>query len=148
VLAVGLAAHAVMVWRLDHGQWMIWSAASVITGDLTSGRQKLRDRMVGVLVGVPAGIGTGVLLPHSAFTYDLASLVAVLTLVAVRPYVLAFGLRCASVSLALMLAGQSLCMAAERASHVILGGLIGFTVMYAVRVVAVKVKRVERGCEE
>jgi hypothetical protein len=47
-----------------------------------------------------------------------------------------------------MLAGQSLCMAAERASHVILGGLIGFTVMYAVRVVAVKVKRVERGCEE
>jgi hypothetical protein len=26
VLAVGLAAHAVMVWRLDHGQWMIWSA--------------------------------------------------------------------------------------------------------------------------
>src|SRR6201999_3415138 len=50
VLAVGLAAHAVMVWRLDHGQWMIWSTASVITGDLTSGRQKLRDRMVSALL--------------------------------------------------------------------------------------------------
>jgi uncharacterized membrane protein YccC len=147
VLAVGLAAHVVMVWRLDHGQWMIWSTASVITGDLTSGRQKLRDRMVSALVGVPAGIGIGVLLPHGAFAYDLASLVAVLTLVAVRPYVVAFGLRCASVSLALMLAGQSLGMAAERASHVILGGLIGFTVMHAVRVVAVQVKRAVRGCE-
>ena len=85
-LAVALAAHAVMVWRLDHGQWMIWSAASVITGDLTSGRQKLRDRMVSALMGVPAGIGAGIFLPHSAFAYDLASLVAVLTLVAVRPY--------------------------------------------------------------
>jgi hypothetical protein len=55
------------VWRLVHGQWMIWSAASVISGDLTSGRQKLRDRMAGALVGVPPGIGAGILLQHSAF---------------------------------------------------------------------------------
>jgi hypothetical protein len=140
-LAVGLAAHTVMVWRLDQGQWMIWSSASVITGDLTSGRQKLRDRIVGALVGVPAGIGAGIFLPHSAFTYDLTLLVAVLTLVAVRPYVLAFGLRCTCVALALMLAGHSSGMAAERASHVILGGLIGFTVMNAVRIVVVLARR-------
>ena len=146
-LAVGLAAHTVMAWRLVHGQWMIWSAASVITGDLTSDRQKLRDRLIGALVGVPAGMEAGIFLPHSAFAYDLALLVAVLTLVAVRPYVLAFGLRCASVSLALMLAGQSLGMAAERASHVILGGLIGFTVMYAVRVVARQARRAARSIE-
>jgi uncharacterized membrane protein YccC len=75
-LAVGLAAHTVMAWRLVHGQWMIWSAASVITGDLTSGRQKLRDRMAGALVGIPAGIGAGIFLPHSAFAYDLALLIA------------------------------------------------------------------------
>jgi hypothetical protein len=146
-LAVGLVAHTVMVWRLDQGQWMIWSTASVITGDLTSGRQKLRDRTVGALVGVPAGIGTGIFLPHSTFAYDLALLVAVLTLVAVRPYVLAFGLRCTCVALALMFAGYSSGMAAERASHVILGGLIGFTVMYAVRVVAVQIRRAARGFE-
>jgi Fusaric acid resistance protein-like len=146
-LAVGLAAHTVMVWRLDQGQWMIWSAASVITGDLTSGGQKLRDRMVSALLGVPAGIGAGIFLPHSAFAYDLALLVAVLTLVAVRPYVLAFGLRCTCVALALMLADNSSGMAAERASHVILGGLIGFAVMCAVRVVAVQVRQSVRGCE-
>jgi hypothetical protein len=139
-IAVGLAAHMVMVWRLDHGQWIIWSAASVITGDLTSGHQKLRDRMVGALVGVPTGIGGGVFLPHSAFVYDIVLLVAVLTLIAVRPYVLAFGLRCMCAALCLMLAGQSSIMAAERASHVILGGLIGLTVIHAVRIVAVKVK--------
>ncbi len=146
-LAVGLAAHTVMAWRLVHGQWMIWPAASVISGDLTSERQKLRDRLIGALVGVPAGMEAGIFLPHSAFAYDLALLVAVLTLVAVRPYVLAFALRCASVSLALMLAGQSLGMAAERASHVILGGLIGFTVMYAVRVVARQARRAARSIE-
>jgi hypothetical protein len=38
-------------------------------------------------------------------------------------------------------------MAAERASHVILGGLVGFTVMYAVRVVAVQIRRAARGFE-
>lgn len=146
-LAVGLAAHTVVAWKPVHGQWMIWSAASVITGDLTSGRQKLRDRLIGALVGVLAGMGAGVLMPHRAFAYDLASLVAVLTLVAMRPYGLAFGLRCASVSLALMLAGQSLGMAAERASHVILGGLIGFTVVHAVRLVAVQARRSARGIE-
>jgi uncharacterized membrane protein len=62
------------------------TVASVITGDLTSGRQKLQDRMVSALMGVPARIGTGIILPHSTFAYDLASLVAALTLVAVRPY--------------------------------------------------------------
>jgi fusaric acid resistance family protein len=146
-LAVGLAAYTVRVWRLDQGQWIIWSAASVITGDLTSGRQKLRDRMVGALVGVPAGIGAGIFLPRSASACDLALLVALLTLVAVRPYVLAFGLRCTCVALALMLAGHSSGMAAERASHVTLGGLIGFSVMFAVRVVAEQVRRAARGFE-
>ena len=103
--------------------------------------------MVSALIGVPAGIGAGIFLPHSAFAYDLASLVAVLTLVAVRPYVLAVGLHCASVSLAFMLAGQSLGMAAERASNVILGGLIGLSVMYTVRVVAVQARCAARGFE-
>ena len=139
-IAVGLAAYVVMTWHLHHGQWMIWSAASVITGDVTSGRQKMRDRMVGALIGVPAGMSAGALIPHSVFAYDLSALAAVLTLVAIQPYVLAFGLRCTAVALALMLAGQSSGMAEERASHVIIGGLIGFTVMYAVRVVAVKVR--------
>ena len=142
-LAVGLAAHIVVAKHLDHGQWMIWSAASVITGDLTSGRQKLRDRLIGAVAGVPAGMGAGMLLPHSALAYNLASLAAVLTLVAVRPYVLAFGLRCAAVSLALTLAGQPLGVTAERASHVIFGGLIGLTVMYAVRAVAAQAQRLE-----
>ena len=68
--------NTVMVWRLVHGQWMIWSAARVITGHLTRGRQKLRDRIAGALVGVPAGIGAAILLPHSAFAYDLALLIA------------------------------------------------------------------------
>ncbi|WP_263352045.1 FUSC family protein [Acidicapsa acidisoli] len=146
-LAVGLAAHTVMVWRLDQGQWMIWSAASVITGELASGHLKLRDRMVGALVGVPAGIGAGLILPHGVFAHELAILAAALTLVALRPYVIAFGLRCACVTLALMLAGWSPIMAAERASHVILGGLIGIAVVHCVRVAAVLGRQATSGVE-
>jgi hypothetical protein len=44
-----------------------------------------------------------------------------------------------------VLEGQSSGMAAERASHVILGGLIGFTVMNTVRIVVVLAQRAARG---
>jgi hypothetical protein len=135
ILAVAVAA-ATVVWRhLDHGQWVIWSAASVITGDLASGRKKMWDRLAGATIGVPAGIGAGLLLPHGHFAYGLVSLAGILTLVALRPYVFAFGTRCAFVSLALVLTGETALTAAERASHVFLGGLIGIALTIGVRIV-------------
>lgn len=52
-LSVAVAATAVEPLHLDHGQWVIWSAASVVTGDPASGHRKLRDRLTGAIVGVP-----------------------------------------------------------------------------------------------
>ena len=60
-LSVAVAATAVEWLHLDHGQWVIWSAASVVTGDAASGHRKLLDRMTGAVVGVPVGVAIGLL---------------------------------------------------------------------------------------
>ncbi len=130
-LAVAAAA-GVAVWlHLGHMQWIVWSAASVVTGDVASGRRKLQDRATGAIVGVPVGIALGLILPHDVFSFALVTVVAMLSLVAIRRYVLAFGLRCACAALVLMLAGQSTLIAAERAGNVLLGCLIGIVFVVA-----------------
>ncbi len=140
-LAVAVAASAVEWWHIDHGQWVIWSAASVVTGDAASGHKKLRDRVTGAIVGVPAGIAVGLLLPQTMLAYDgvacgIATVVAVLSLVALRPYVVAFGLRCGCAGFGLLLASQSTAIAAERTANVILGGIIGIAFVLIIRAVA------------
>jgi hypothetical protein len=65
-LAVGCAA-ALVEWRhVEHGQWMMWSAASVVTGNAVSARQKFRNRLTGAIIGVSFGVTIGLLLPHAA----------------------------------------------------------------------------------
>jgi hypothetical protein len=140
-LAVAVASSIVEWWHIDHGQWVIWSAASVVTGDAASGRKKLRDRVTGAIVGVPAGIGVGLMLPqstlaHAGFACGIATMVAVLSLVALRPYVYAFGLRCGCAGFGLLLASQSTAIAAERTANVIMGGIIGITFVLLIRAVA------------
>ena len=91
VCGVGLAATAVEWLRLPNGQWVVWSAASVITSDFASALPKLRSRVLGALVGVPLGILLGRLIPDTEFVVGVATLVAMLTLVGIRRYVVAFG---------------------------------------------------------
>ncbi len=140
ILAVGTAACLVEWQGLDHGQWVIWSAASVVTGDTASSRLKLRDRTTGALIGVPVGILLGFAMPHSAIAYGLASLGAILTLVAFERYVIGFGTRCALIALALLLSGQSVVIASERVLNVILGGFIGVLFVLAAHLAARRVK--------
>jgi hypothetical protein len=124
-LAVACAAAVVEWQRLPHGQWMIWSAVSVIAGEATTNRRKLQDRAIGALVGVPLGFGLGVLLPHSSLTYSITAVLTLVTLMALRHYTIAFGLRCACVVLALVITGQTNMDAADRVIHVLVGGVIG-----------------------
>jgi hypothetical protein len=135
-LAVAAAAWLVKAQHLPHGQWVIWSAASIVTGNAATGRRKARDRMAGAIVGVPVGIVLDLLVPHNAVTYGLTTTASLLTIVAFRRYVLGFGLRCAGAALALMLVGQTSAVAAERAGNVILGGLIGLLFVSLVQAAA------------
>ncbi|MGP2704828.1 FUSC family protein, partial [Serratia marcescens] len=125
IFAVGLSA-ALVEWRqLDYGQWVIWSAVSVITGDMATTRNKLRQRASGALMGVPAGILLGYLIPHSDMGYELLTVATMLTLVSFHRCALGFGVRCACIACALIIAGKAPEIAAERAFNVLLGGGIG-----------------------
>ena len=136
VLAVAAAATLVEWRHLDHGQWVVWSAASVVTGDAGAAHHKLRARAIGAVLGVPAGIVLGFLLPHGPVAYGLAVVVSLLTLVAFRSYLLAFGTRCAAIAAALVIAEQSTVIAAERVVNVLIGGVVGVAFVLATHAVA------------
>ncbi|MBV6322429.1 FUSC family protein [Duganella violaceipulchra] len=135
-LSVGCAAALVQWHHLGNGQWVIWSAASVVTGDAGSARIKLRDRVVGALVGVPLGILASQFIPHNLFSFCLASVASILTLVGFRRYVVGFGLRCAFSALTIVIAGNAASIAAERLINVLIGGTIGIAFVLAVHTAA------------
>jgi hypothetical protein len=136
VIAVTLAvatAAALVEWRhMGNGQWVIWSAASLVTGDYVSAGAKLRKRGLGALFGVPGGVLIGQLLPRNPFTFDLTVLASTLTLVAFRSYIAGFTTRCMFIAIAFIVAGDSIAIAAERVVNVIAGGLIGYAFVFAV----------------
>ncbi|WP_215779213.1 FUSC family protein [Paludibacterium sp. B53371] len=131
-LAVGLCAWLFERHAIPQGQWFIWSAASVITGELHSTSKKIRDRVFGALVGVPSGIVLGLfIVPHSSFWINLAGLLTLVTIVAFREYRPAFAARCAGHSLIITLFGGSLLLESSRLLNVVAGGVIGIAIFYA-----------------
>src|SRR5262249_13155554 len=58
-MAVFAAAALVEALRLAQGQWAMWSAASVVVGDLAASTGKLKQRAIGAFVGVPFGFLAG-----------------------------------------------------------------------------------------
>jgi hypothetical protein len=95
-----------------------------------------------ILAGVPIGAAVGSLIPKDLLSYGsvaFASILAVLSLVALRRHVVAFGLRCGCAALVLVLAGQSATNATERAANVILGGVIGVSFMLITRIALILV---------
>jgi hypothetical protein len=124
-IAVLAAAALVEVLDLAQGQWVIWSAASVVVGDLQASTGKLKLRAMGAMVGVPLGLLVGTLLPQSRVGYSLAVLGATLTLIAFSRYAVSFGLRCFFIALAAAFAGSASGIAEERVANVIAGGAFG-----------------------
>jgi hypothetical protein len=136
--AVALAAGLVEWRHLGNGQWVIWSAASVVTGNAGTAGAKLGNRAIGALIGVPAGIGIGQFLPHGAFAFELAVLASFLTIVAFKRYIIGFGARCMLIASAFMIAGETASVAAERVSNVILGGVIGVVCVFGFHAIAAR----------
>ncbi|RQS16032.1 FUSC family protein [Burkholderia sp. Bp9002] len=130
--SVALAATLVAWLHLPYGQWAIWSAASVVTVDAGLAKAKLRDRGIGVLIGVPAGLVAGLLLSRCTLTHILIALVTPVTLIAFRRYTTGFAARCASIACASWVMQHSLAAAADRIVDVIVGGVIGVACVIAV----------------
>jgi uncharacterized membrane protein YccC len=116
-------------WRhVPYAQWVIWSAASVVTGDVAGARRKLRDRSAGALLGVPIGLVLSLAAPHAPWMLRLAGIGGLLSLIVFRLYPVAFGTRCALIAFGLSIAGQ-LNGAAERVENVLVGGAIGLVLV-------------------
>ncbi len=124
-LAVFAAAALAEGLELAQGQWVIWSAASVVVGDLSASTGKLKLRAIGAIVGAPLGLLIGLALPESRIGYSLAVLGAILTLIAFTRYVVGFGSRCFLIALAAAFAGGSSGIAEERVINVLIGGAFG-----------------------
>jgi hypothetical protein len=144
MVALGVAiAVSLVEWNgFKNGQWVIWSSVSVlITGNLSIARVKWRDRTVGTLLGVPAGIAIATLLPHNFEILAVATLATALTLVAFRSYAVGFGARCMCVSFALIVAGETTLQAGSRIENVIIGSSIGIVVWSVSRSIRVNSMR-------
>jgi len=139
--ALAVVAAALLVeWRnLPHAQWAVWSAASVVTGEVATAKRKLADRMLGVLVGVPIGVACALAVPHATVFLRLAEIGIVLTLVAFRVYRVGFGARCACIAFALTFAGKW-AETADRVANVMAGGSIGLAFVFAAHAVAMAMR--------
>lgn len=140
-LAVFAAAALVEILDLAMGQWVIWSAASVVVGDLSASTGKLKLRAVGAFVGAPLGLLVGLALPESRIGYSLAVLATVLTLVAFDRYVVAFGARCFFIALAAAFCGGDSAIAEERVANVLVGGAFGIISVALTEIVARRLAR-------
>ncbi|WP_147309995.1 FUSC family protein [Paraburkholderia sp. BL6669N2] len=139
-LAVGVAASLVEWHHVHYAQWLVWSAASVVTGDVATARAKWKDRMMGAMVGVPAGMLVGILMPHAALLPDVLTAAIVLTLVAFNQYVVAFGTRCALHAVAIIVAGHAIFSADDRAIDVAIGSIIGIVFVLGTNLIARSLK--------
>ncbi|WP_426614569.1 FUSC family protein [Bradyrhizobium sp. McL0616] len=140
-LAVFAAAALVEILDLAQGQWVMWSAASVVVGDLSASTGKLKQRAIGAFVGVPLGFLIGIALPQSRIGYALAVLAATLTLISFSRYVVGFGLRCFFIALAASFAGGASGIAEERVANVITGGAFGLIAVALTEIVWLRLRK-------
>jgi hypothetical protein len=140
-MAVFAAAALVEILNLEQGQWVMWSAASVVVGDLTASTGKLKQRAIGALVGVPLGFLAGLALPQSRVGYAIAVLAATLTLISFSRYIVGFGLRCFFIALAASFAGGAGGIAEERIINVLIGGTFGLIAVALTEIVWLRVVR-------
>ncbi len=127
---VMLAATFVAYMHIAHGEWVIWSTAAVITGDMLSAKKKTQDRLIGLIFGIPLGFFLAQFLPKTTVVYSLAALGVMLTLIAFKKYRVAFGGRCFFIAVASYVATSTPQIALERVENVILGGIIGMASLY------------------
>lgn len=143
-MAVLAAATLVEILNLAQGQWVMWSAASVVVGDLAASTGKLKQRAIGAFAGVPLGFLTGLGLPPSRVGYAVAILAATLTLISFPRYIVGFSLRCFFIALAASFAGGADGIAEERVVNVLIGGAFGLVAVALTETVWLRVTRKAR----
>jgi hypothetical protein len=124
VTGVLIAALLTLSFPVPHKHWLLWSAI-IVAADPSLSRSKMRARILGGSLGVISGAILAGCLPDAPWMVAILGLGALLTLVAIDPYCLAFGVRSALVVMGLSLAGGEH-VALVRMVDVITGTSIGY----------------------
>ncbi len=144
-VGVVLAALLARGEHLGNQQWMIWSAASVVTVGVAAAPRKFQDRVKGALLGVPIGGALGYWIAQmdieSPETTALFVMIIPVTIVCFKRYAVGFFSRCLLVAMVAFLVDDNIDVALERAGNVALGALIGFLTLQAVQRLAVLLRR-------
>lgn len=136
--AVLLGALVVRHFGLPSGEWLIWSAASVVTGSLATAQRKAGDRVAGAVLGAGAGVALSwlalqlapALLRDSHAVVAACTAVTAVSLGCCPHYRLAFGLRSMMCVVLAASAGAGYGAGLLRPENVLLGGLIGAGLTY------------------
>lgn len=131
-LSVGTTAWIVQSAAIPEAQWLIWSSLSVIGTERQQVVQKMQDRLIGSLVGVPLAVLLGLtVVPASHLSMQLMS-VLILASFFVKSYRVAFAIRSASHALILTLLSVGVVQQYSRLIDVALGGVVAVLAFYLV----------------
>ncbi len=124
-----LLATVLMTWEdASHGEWGIWSAASVVNPTAAQTLEKFGHRALGAIGGVLAGLLIGPLLPHSKTLYVFVVLGVFLTLIVIKRYPAAFATRCFLITIAAYAAALGIEDGRDRVMNVLTGSAVGLVV--------------------
>lgn len=140
VIGVLFAGLLVVSLPISHKHWLIWSAL-IVAADPSLSRAKMWARVIGGSLGAMSGEIMACYLPAASWVVAALSLGALLTLVAIKPYSLAFGLRSCMVVMGISLLDGEHHVALVRMVDVIAGSCIGY---FGLILAAVVVGRVIR----
>ncbi len=111
-------------------EWVIWSSLSVVYPELDAVLLKFKHRAMAGGIGVCAGLGIGLVLPHSILVPYFFFILICLSLKMFRDYFVAYLLRSGCVVIYAVNQG-SMQIAFDRILNVVLGGMIGLVSTYA-----------------
>lgn len=112
-----------MVFKIKEPEWLLWSSLSVVNTELNLLFEKFRQRIIGALIGISAGLMVGVLLPHSQWIAYTCFVIIMVSLKCFKDYFTGYFVR--SFFVILYAGNHSLEIALLRSSNVIIGGIIG-----------------------
>ena len=123
VAPIGIAGLIWYAFKIKEPEWLLWSSLSVVNTELNLLFEKFRQRAIGVVIGVVAGLGVGLLLPHSQIVAYTCFVVIIIGLKCFKDYFTGYLVR--SFFVILYAGNHSLEIALLRSSNVLIGGLIG-----------------------
>ncbi|MCY9856162.1 FUSC family protein [Vibrio mediterranei] len=118
----------------QHSEWILWSAVSVCTGELSSMRAKVKHRLLGATVGITLGMIISFYTPNSDVLRYMSVALIPLT-IPLKNYLFAFSTRCTLTVLSVGMISQIDEVAMYKVLSIYVGGFIGYLIgTYVIKV--------------